>query len=69
MSGDEVQQTGRATAGMQILQRSVSTPEKRDCWAEISDTNTAGEFVDFMVNYLGEDSLGLTQEHSDSHWL
>ena len=64
MSGDEVQQTERATAGVQILQRSVFTPERRDCWAEISDINTARKLLHFMVNYLDED--GSTQENTDS---
>ena len=39
LSGDEVQHTERGAAGEQILQRSVSTPEKRHCRAETSPTD------------------------------
>ena len=49
LSGDEVQHTERGAAGEQILQRSVSTPEKRHCRAEISGTDQP-QSLDFTLN-------------------
>lgn len=58
MSSNEAQQTEQATAGVQILRRSFSTLERRDCWAEISDTDTASESLHFMVNYQSDRKSG-----------